>query len=132
MKAGIAIYAILSDRTAITDLVSTRIYPESAPEGAQMPYIVYSVVGNSPVETKGETVIDEAQIEVFSVDRTYGSCMTLADTVRKVFDRADYINTDLGKEIDVQSMMYTNEVTEVNQDRNTYVAIQDYTMRIKK
>ena len=26
----------------------------------------------------------------------------------------------------------TNEVTEVNQDRNTYVAIQDYTMRIKK
>lgn len=132
MKAGIAIYAILSNKASITNLVSTRIYPESAPEGAQMPYIVYSVVGNSPVETKGETVVDEAQIEVFSVDRTYGSCMTLADIVRKVFDRADYINTDLGKEIDVQSMMYTNEVTEVNQDRNTYVAIQDYTMRIKK
>ena len=132
MKAGIAIYSILSNKASITNLVSTRIYPESAPEGAQMPYIVYSVVGNSPVETKGETVVDEAQIEVFSVDRTYGSCMTLADTVRKVFDRADYINTDLGKEIDVQSMMYTNEVTEVNQDRNTYVAIQDYTMRIKK
>jgi len=132
MKAGIAIYAILSNKASITNLVSTRIYPESAPEGAQMPYIVYSVVGNSPVETKGETVVDEAQIEVFSVDRTYSSCMTLADTVRKVFDRADYINTNLGKEIDVQSMMYTNEVTEVNQDRNTYVAIQDYTMRIKK
>lgn len=132
MKAGIAIYAILSNKAEITNLVGTRIYPESAPEGAAMPYIVYSVVGNSPVETKGETVVDEAQIELFSVDRTYGSCMTLADIVRKVFDRADYVNTDLGKEIDVQSMMYTNEVTEVNQDRNTYVAIQDYTMRIKK
>jgi len=132
MKAGIAIYAILSNKAAITNLVGTRIYPESAPEGAAMPYIVYSVVGNSPVETKGETVVDEAQIELFSVDRTYGSCMTLADIVRKVFDRADYVNTDLGKEIDVQSMMYTNEVTKVNQDRNTYVAIQDYTMRIKK
>ena len=132
MKAGIAIYAILSNKAAITDLVSTRIYPESAPEGAIMPYIVYSVVGNSPVETKEETVVDEAQIEIFSVDRSYGSCMTLADTVRKVLDRVEYTNTDLGKEIDVQSMMYTNEVTEVNQDRNTYVAIQDYTMRIKK
>lgn len=132
MKAGIAIYAILSNKAAITDLVSTRIYPESAPEGAQMPYIVYSVVGNSPVETKEETVVDEAQIEVFSVDKTYGNCMTLADTVRKVLDRVEYTNTDLGKEIDVQSMIYTNEVTEVNQDRNTYVAIQDYTMRIKK
>lgn len=132
MKAGIAIYAILSTKTAITDLVSTRIYPESAPEGATMPYIVYSVVGNSPVETKDETVVDEAQIELFSVDNTYGSCMTLADTVRKVLDRVQYTNTNVGKEIDVQSMIYTNEVTEVNQDRNTYVAIQDYTMRIKK
>ena len=63
MKAGIAIYAILSNRASITDIVSTRIYPESAPEGAAMPYIVYSVVGNSPVETKEETVVDEAQIE---------------------------------------------------------------------
>lgn len=132
MKAGIAIYAILSNRPSITDVVSTRIYPESAPEGAAMPYIVYSVVGNSPVETKEETVVDEAQIEIFSVDRSYGSCMTLADKVRASLDRVDYTNTDAGKEIDVQSMIYTNEVTEVNQDRNTYVAIQDYTMRIKK
>lgn len=132
MKAGLAIYAILSNKLAVTNLVDTRIYPESAPEGVQMPYIVYSVVGNSPVETKEETVVDEAQIEIFSVDRTYSSCMTLADTVRKTLDRADYTSVVVGKEIDVQSMIYTNEVTEVNQDRNTYVAIQDYTMRIKK
>ena len=132
MKAGIAIYAILSNKVSITNLVDTRIYPESAPEGATMPYIVYSVVGNSPVETKDETVVDEAQIELFSVDSSYGSCMTLADTVRKVLDRVQYTNTNVGKEIDVQSMIYTNEVTEVNQDRNTYVAVQDYTMRIKK
>ena len=132
MKAGIAIYAILSNRAAVTDLVSTRIYPESAPEGAAMPYIVYSIVGNTPAETKGETVIDEAQIELFCVAKRYSGCMTLADTVRSVLDRSDYTNTDAGKEIDVRSIIYTNEVTEVNQDRNTYVAIQDYTMRIKK
>lgn len=132
MKAGIAIYGMLANKVAITDIVDTRIYPESAPEGAVNPYIVYSIVGNSPVETKEETVVDEAQIEIFCVTRTYSSCMDLADTVRGVLDRRDYTNTDAGKEIDVQSMLYTNEVTEVNQDRNTYVAIQDYTMRIKK
>lgn len=132
MKAGIAIYGILTNTPAVTDLVSTRIYPESAPEGATMPYIVYSVVGNTPTETKEETVIDEAQIEVFSVQTTYGSCMTLADVVRRALDRVEYINDVAGQEIDVQSILYTNEVTEVNQDRNTYVAIQDYTMRIKK
>jgi hypothetical protein len=132
MKAGIAIYGMLANKQAIIDIVDTRIYPESAPEGAVNPYIVYSIVGNSPVETKEETVIDEAQIEIFCVTRTYSSAMDLADTVRGVLDRRDYTNTDAGKEIDVQSVLYTNEVTEVNQDRNTYVAIQDYTMRIKK
>ncbi len=132
MKAGIAIYNILYPNVQVAALVGRRIYPESAPEGEQMPYIVYSVVGNSPVETKQETVVDEAQIEIFCVDNTYTGCMTLADTVRDTLDRAEYYNADITKEIDVQSMMYTNEVTEVNQDRNTYVAIQDYTMRIKK
>lgn len=132
MKAGIAIYAILSNRQAVTDLVGTRIYPESAPEGATMPYIVYSIVGNTPTETKEDTVIDEAQIELFSVDDSYGDCMTLADTVRAAMDRIQYENKQAGREIDVRSVMYTNETTEVNQDRDTYVAIQDYTMRISK
>ena len=58
--------------------------------------------------------------------------MTVADIVRETLDRAEFLSVSVGKEIDVRSIMYTNEVTEVNQDRNTYVAIQDYTMRIKK
>ncbi len=132
MKAGLAIYGILTASGKVTDEVATRIYPEAAPEGATMPYIVYSIVGNSPVETKKETGIDEAQIELFTVASTYTETMTVADIVRETLDRAEFLSVSVGKEIDVRSIMYTNEVTEVNQDRNTYVAIQDYTMRIKK
>lgn len=132
MKAGLAIYHILYNDSRVSSAVSDRIYPELAPEGATIPYIVYSIVGNTPVDTKEETVIDEASIELFCVSNKYKNCMTLADDVRSAMDRAQHSNTDPGLEIDVRSIIYTNEVTEVNQDRNTYVAIQDYTMRIKK
>ena len=132
MKAGLAIYHILYNDSEVSSTVSDRIYPEIAPEGATIPYIVYSIVGNTPVETKEETVIDEATIELFTVSNKYKNLMTLADKVRTAMDRAQYTSTAGGAEIDVQSIMYTNEVTEVNQERNTYVAIQDYTMRIKK
>ena len=132
MKAGLAIYHILYNDSDVSSTVSDRIYPEIAPEGATIPYIVYSIVSNTPVETKEETVIDEATIELFTVSNKYKNLMTLADKVRSAMDRAQYTSTAAGLEITVQSIIYTNEVTEVNQERNTYVAIQDYTMRIKK
>lgn len=132
MKAGLAIYHILYNDSNVSSTVGDRIYPELAPEGATTPYIVYSIVGNTPVDTKEETVIDEASIELFCVNNKYKNCMTMADDVRSAMDRAQHTSTAAGLEIDVQSIIYTNEVTEVNQDRNTYVAIQDYTMRIKK
>lgn len=40
-----AIYSHLSGKASITALVSTRIYPQQAPQGAALPYIVYNVIG---------------------------------------------------------------------------------------
>ena len=54
MIVGKAIYNILSNTTAITDIVGTKIYPEIAPQNETQPYIVYSIVSNNPVETKAE------------------------------------------------------------------------------
>lgn len=129
MKVGLALYSILD---AAISSVDSRIYPELAPEGAAMPYIVYSVIGNSPMDTKKNTPVDEAQVEVFSVDDGYSECMALADAVRTALDRSDYQSVVPSLEIDVRSIQYTNEVTEVSADRKTYVAIQDYTIRIAR
>ena len=129
MKVGLALYSILD--AAISN-VDSRIYPELAPEGAAMPYIVYSVIGNSPMDTKKNTPVDEAQVEVFSVDDSYIDCMSLADQVRTALDRSDYYSGVPNYDIDVRSIQYTNEVTEVSADRKTYVAIQDYTIRIAR
>ena len=133
MKVGLAIYNILRNDSAVQALVSGRIYPELAPEGAAMPYIVYSVVSNTPSDTKKSTPVDEARCELFSVQTTYSLVNDLADKVRAALDRAGVTVTDAtAGTITVQSINYTNEITEVSPDRKTYIAVQDYTFRITR
>ena len=133
MKVGLAIYNLLKNDATVNGQVGGRIYPELAKEGAIMPYIVYSVVSNSPSDTKEGTPIDEAQCEVFSVGNTYLVCNSLADKVRAALDRKGVTVSDASAgDITVQSINYTNEITEVSADRKTYIAVQDYTFRIKR
>ncbi len=129
MKVGLAVYELLNDETT----AGTRVYPELAPEGTVMPYIVYSVVSNQPSDAKDGTPIDEAQVEIYSVADSYSAANVLADAVRALIDRKSTTVTDASVgTIDVQSVVYTNEIIEVSQDRKTYIAVQDYTFRIKR
>ena len=130
MKVGLAIYDLLTNNATVSNLVSTRIYPERAPEGAAAPFIVYSVVSNQPSDSKTGAPIDEAQVELFSVAKTYSDTNKLADSVRSALDRKSVeVSLALGS-VTVDSIQYTNEVTEVDTDKNLYVAVQDYTIRI--
>jgi len=129
MKVGAAIYSMLKDDSAVAALVSTRIYPELAEEGASAPYIVYSVVSNTPSDTKEGTPIDQAQLEIFSVGNTYAAANDLADKVRAALDRKSQIVVGT---VTVQSIHYTNEVVEVSEKRDLYISVQDYTTRITR
>ena len=129
MKVGAAIYSLLVNDSAVSALVGTRIYPELAEEGASAPYVVYSVVSNTPSDTKDGTPIDEAQLEVFSVGSTYAAANDLADKVRAALDRKSQIVVGT---VTVQSIQYTNEVVEVSEKRDLYISVQDYTTRITR
>lgn len=132
MKVGLAIRNILQSDAPVQTLVSSRVFPELAPEGVAMPYLVYSIVSNSPSDAKDGTRIDEAQVELFSVASTYSAANDLADKVRAAMDRKSATVSVAEGDVVVQSCHYTNEVTEVSADRKTYVSIQDYTIRIKR
>lgn len=127
MKVGAAIYSMLKDDSAVSALVGTRIYPELAEEGAATPYVVYSVVSNTPIDTKDSAPVDEAQLEVFSVADTYAAANDLADKVRAALSRQ---SRTVFSTVTVQSIKYTNEVTEVSAERNMYISVQDYTARL--
>lgn len=130
MKVGLAIHHLLTGDSAVQAMISGRVYPEQAPEGAQAPFIVYSIVSNSPSDSKNGTPIDQAQVEVFSINTTYANTNELADKVRAALDRSN-ITVDVAEgEVVVDSIQYTNEVTEINTEKKMYIAIQDYTIRI--
>jgi len=131
MKVGLAIRALLLDSSDVT-AITNRIYPELAVEGADAPYIVYSVVSNSPSDAKDGTPIDEAQVELFSVASTYSAANDLADKVRAALDRRSKTVSVSGGAVTVQSIQYTNEVTEVSAERSLYVSVQNYTVRITR
>ena len=131
MKVGLAIRALLLDSSDVT-AITNRIYPELAVEGADAPYIVYSVVSNSPSDAQDGTPIDEAQVELFSVASTYSAANDLADKVRAALDRKSKTVSVSGGAVTVQSIQYTNEVTEVSAERSLYVSVQDYTVRITR
>jgi hypothetical protein len=130
MKVGAALMRILTTNSDVTGMVSARLYPERAPEGAAAPFIVYSIVSNQPSDSKNGTPIDEAQVEVFSVASTYADTNKLADFVRAAVDRQSTEVLVDSEYVKVDSIQYTNEVTEVDTDKNLYVAVQDYTIRI--
>jgi len=129
MKVGAAIYSLLVNDSAVSAVVGTRIYPELAEEGASAPYVVYSVVSNTPSDTKDGTPIDEAQLEIFSIGSTYAAANDLADKVRAALDRKSQIVVGT---VTVQSIQYTNEVVEVSEKRDLYISVQDYTTRITR
>jgi len=129
MKVGAAIYSLLVNDSAVSAIVGTRIYPELAEEGAAAPYVVYSVVSNTPSDTKDGSPIDEAQLEIFSVGNTYAAANDLADKVRAALDRKSQIVVGT---VTVQSIHYTNEVVEVSDKRDLYISVQDYTTRITR
>tara|TARA_R110000824_G_scaffold97167_4_gene232116 strand:+ start:650 stop:1039 length:390 start_codon:yes stop_codon:yes gene_type:complete len=127
MIVGKAIYNILTNASAVTDIVSTRIFPEIAPQNQNHPYVVYSVVSNSPTDTKEENGnVDEAAIEIYCFHTTYSTAIDLGVAVRAALERK---NGTFGG-VEIQSINYTNEQMDVNPERSIWVAIQDYKIRI--
>ena len=119
---------VLIDNITVQEMILTKIFPELAPPDIDAPYIVYSVVSNSPSETKNANGdIDTASIEVYGFQDTYNKAVDLGVSVRAALDR----KTGTYNTIQIQSTNYVNEQMDVNEARKLWAAIQDYSIRIK-
>jgi len=113
---------------SIEEMALTKIFPELAPPNIDAPYVVYSVVSNSPSDTKNANGdIDTASIEVYGFQDTYNKAVDLGVSVRAALDR----KTGTYNTIEIQSTNYVNEQMDVNEARKLWAAIQDYSIRIK-
>ena len=129
MIVGKAIYHLLTNATDVTDIVSTRIYPEIAQQDADLPYIVYNVANNEPTDTKPEpSKLDTAQVEVNIYAESYTDCIDLAVAVRAALDRVK--GTYNG--VNVQSIQYQNEIIDFDEPQRAYNISADYDVRISR
>lgn len=127
MKAINAVYNILSNNSALTAVVSTRINPLRIPQGSSFPAISYQLISVIPHPSKsGPSESDFARVQINSFGTTYQIAVQVADLVRSAMEKTlpATFNSVL-----VQSIEYDGEahLTEDNADfAGIYHIAQDY------
>lgn len=84
------IYGILLANEAVTNIVSTRIFPFELPQGSVKPAVVYMVNDIDPIKSlDGESGIDIAEVEINCWAKTYTAVVLLASAVRSAFTESE-------------------------------------------
>jgi hypothetical protein len=84
-----SIFAHLSTSTALTAMVSTRIYPAMLPENCELPALSYQRISNTPQNTmSGHSGLDNPRIQIDCWATSYGDAKAIGDKTRKAMGAA--------------------------------------------
>ena len=98
MSIETAIVALLKSSTAITDLVSDRIYADRAPDTSPRPLIIYQVISYVPMnQLTGDTGKARTRMQFTLLADTKAASVSLGEALRKTLQR--YRGTSDGTEI---------------------------------
>lgn len=126
---GAAIYGILGGASAITSLVSTRIYPMVAPQNSTMPYITYSTITNTPSDTKsGVSKVDSILVQFDIYDTTVLSVEGIYEALRATLD---FIAPGTYNSIQIDGVAFRNERPFFEEDFEVHRKSVDFQFRIK-
>ncbi len=129
MKAGPAIYGILSSDTDVSAIVSTRIYPEIAAQGSDLPLVVYRFSGLRPSDTKsGVSTLDEETYNMVAISTSYTDVTDLSEKIRAALDRY----TGTVNSVEVQSIEFIDYDVDYDATNEVYAAATEFTLRIKR
>lgn len=126
MKAGKAVYQILTLDEDVAALVGDRVFPELAAQDAGTPYVTYHVRSVDPEDSKnGTSTLDVVTFEVFCVGPDYGVLMDVAEACRSAIDRqAGNFNSTA-----IQSARFMDEDCEFDQDTSDFISTQTFEVR---
>lgn len=129
MKAGKALYSILTSDAGVAAIAGTKVFPEMAEQNAAPPYVVYNLRSNEPSDVqRGPSALDTAMVEVSCYANSYATAIDLGDAVRTAIDRVG--GTYNG--VNVQSIQYMTEVMDFDEMRRTYRVVADYHVRVDR
>lgn len=119
MELAEGIYYTLSNSTVVTPLVSTRIYPGTAPQDAALPYLVFYQVDRTPVRAmQNDAALEGVNYQISTWSTSYGNSRTISAAVEMVLK--DYSGT-MGNSstITIQRAFFDDEVEYVTIDPET-------------
>lgn len=129
MNEGKAIYSILTADSDVNAIVSGRVYPQIAAQGAAFPFVVYVINDLTPSDTKsGVSTLDEVRYEVLAIAETYAEAADLNEKIRTALDR--YTGTISGVVVD--SIQFTELETDYDDAAEVYIANSEYIIRVKR
>jgi len=100
------IFARAQAVAGLTALVGTRFYPTTAPQGATVPYCVFTLLSSSPHHTMGsDSSLTEASYEVTCYAADADAATALAVQVKAAFSR--YSGTPVA--LVIQSVLLEDE-----------------------
>jgi hypothetical protein len=84
------LYDTLRNDATVAGLVSTRIFPQVAPDNAATPYIVYQVIGNDPHNTlAGAPNSEQKTVQVGCISNTYSEAKDIAVACKAAINGAN-------------------------------------------
>jgi len=128
MNAGKAIYYLLANNAGVS-AITTRIYPEYAPQDADAPFIVYRLTSVDPDDTHdGPAAIDEVRIEVICVSDSYDQAADMGSVARVALDRVyGTYNT-----VNVESIQFDDVAVSVRDQPRQYGQELTFIVRVKR
>ena len=128
MNAGKAIYYLLANNATVS-AITTRIFPEVAPQDADAPFIVYRLTSVSPDDTHdGPAVIDEVRFDVICVSETYDQAADMGSAARAALDRV--YGTYSG--VNVESIQFDDVNVYVRDQPRQYGQELTFIVRVKR
>jgi len=130
MEIGKAIYNILFDDVDVKTLVSTRIFPNVAPQTTTFPFIIYDITGVQPNDTKdGASTLDTNDVMISCYSETYSQASDLAQKIRVAMDRINE-GTYVGEQIQSSQFQSYNDIfDDTSGDAGIYRKALDFEIR---
>ena len=130
MEIGKAIYNVLSTNSDVSTLVSTRIFPNVAPQTTTFPFIIYDVNGVQPNDTKdGVSTLDTNDVMISCYSETYSQASDLAQKIRIAMDRINE-GTYGGEQIQSSQFQSYNDIfDDTSGDAGIYRKALDFEIR---
>lgn len=115
------IKTLLANRSGVTNLVGTKIYPIEAPSGTTLPFITYEGTGTNVHHTKEKAEYQLARVEVVGYAATYADAVALGKQMGLALKRESV--TSQSPKYTIDKIFIEDETIERLEDPSRYAFV---------